>query len=444
MKKILCLLLAVLMLSGCKSENKYEDYVGGNNSGFYNPIMETESGYYGCVDSFGLSLCYYDKATKKTVFLCSKPECAHDGNEYCNATRKGLSYCGNICLTGEYIYFSGQRYDESDGMQKNSLYRAKTDGTELTEICNFYKLKCEEDSFLGRSQGNTYRSMLMHKKWAVIPFDDASAEGYILPYCFNTAIINIETGEYKTLPEVYFDLKKVEDGVGGFYAYGDWLYYTVTTDFMHENKQLYRYNFVTGQSEKIEAVGKITSYMVTDNKIYYTTPPTKNTVSKLWTYDLENGTINDLSAELKINGTDFTDAEIMCGGDYLILYDSHHTSMSTGFEAHSENLDRLLFMSKDGKALREIDMRGIVPTYTAGGIEGEEQEYFSYELKYCDGVLYAVTMVDLDDPRLSPDGRYNSLFLSCPVEDIVSGTGKWNEPFDFFALADKISFLWEW
>lgn len=444
MKKTLCLLLCLLLFSGCKSENKYEDYVGGNNSGFYNPIMETESGYYGCVDSFGLSLCYYDKATKKTVFLCSKPECAHDGNEYCNATRKGISYCGNICLNGEYIYFSGQRYDESDGMQKNSLYRAKTDGTELTEICNFYKLKCEEESFLSRNQGWRYRSMLMHKKWAVIPFDDASTEGYTLPYCCNTAIVNIETGEYKTLPEVGFKLNKVEDGVGGFYAYGDWLYYTVTTDFMHENKQLYRYNFVTGQSEKIDAVGKITSYIVTDNKIYYTTPPTKKTISKLWTYDTESGTINDLSAELKINGTDFTDAEIMYGGDYLILYDSHHTSMSTGFEAHSENLDRLLFMSKDGKALREIDMRGIVPTYTAGGIEGEEQEYFSYELKYCDGVLYAVTMVDLDDPRLSPDGRYNSLFLSCPTKDIVSGTGEWNEPFEFFALADKISFLWEW
>ncbi len=440
MKKTLCLLLCLLLFSGCKSEDKFEDYVGGNNSGFDNPIMETDSGYYGCVDPFGLSLCYYDKATKKTVFLCSKPECAHDGNEYCNATRKGISYCGNICLSGEYIYFSGQRYDESDGMQKNSLYRAKTDGTELTEICNFYKLKCEQDSFLGRNQGDTYRSMLMHKKWAVIPFEDSSVEGGTFS-CFNTAIINIETGEYKTLPEVHFDLKKVEDGVGGFYAYGDWLYYTVTTDFMYENKQLYRYNFVTGESEKIDAVGKITNYIITDDKIYYTTPPTKNTVSKLWTYDLKNGEIKDLSAELKINGTDFTDAEIMYGGDYLILYDSHYTSQSTGFYAHSENEHRVLLMTKDGKALREIDMRDIVPSYSA---EGLEQEYFSYELKYRDGVLYAVTMVDHDDPRLSPDGRYNNLFLSCPIEDIVSGNSKWNEPFDFFALADKISFLWEW
>lgn len=440
MKKILCLLLAALMLSGCKSENEYEDYVGGNNSGFDNPIMETESGYYGCVDSFSLTLCYYDKATEKTVFLCSKPECAHDGNEYCNATRKGLSYCGNICLSGDYIYFSGQYYDESDGMQKNSLYRAKTDGTELTEICNFYKLKCEQDGFLSRNQGWTYRTMLVHRKWAVIPFEDASVEGYTLPYCCNTAIVNIETGEYKILPEAGFELEKVEDGVGGFYAYGDWLYYTVTTDFMYENKQLYRYNFITGNSEKIDAVGKITSYIVTDNKIYYTTPPTKKAVSKLWTYSLENGEITDLSAELKINGTDFVDAEIMYGGDYLILYDDHHNSQSTGFSLHSENKDRLLFMTKDGEALREIDMRGIVPSYS---VEGPEQEYFSYELKYCNGVLYAVTMVDFDDPRLSEDGRYNNLILCCSVEDIVSGTGKWTEPYDFFALADKLSFIWE-
>ncbi len=441
MKKKLCLLLSILMLAGCKNESKYEDYVGGNNSGFDNPIMETESGYYGCVDSFSLTLCYYDKTTEKTVFLCSKPECAHDGNEYCNATRKGLSYCGNICLSGEYIYFSGQYYDESDGMQKNSLYRAKTDGTELTEICNFYKLKCEQDGFLSRYQGFAYRTMLIHRKWAVIPFDDASIEGYSYPYCCNTAIVNIETGEYKILPQVGFELEKVDDGVGGFYADGDWLYYTVTTDFMYENKQLYRYNFVTGESEKIDALGKITSYIITDGKIYYTTPPTKKAVSKLWTYSLESGEITDLSAELKINGTDFTDAEIMYGGDYLILRDSSYTSQSTAFYAYSENEHRILFMTKDGKALKEIDMHDIVPTYKAEGID---RETFSYELKYCNSVLYAVTMVDYDDPRLAPDGRYNNLILSCSVEDIVAGAGEWTEPYDFFALADKLSFIWEW
>ena len=131
--------LTAVLLSSCTAEKKqYPDYISGNPSDIYgNPIMETEDGFYTNLHSFNLSLCYYDKATGKAVFLCAKPECKHDGNKYCTATKKGVIYDGNICKSGEYVYYAASEYVPEDEKEYYKLIRAKADGTEFTELCTF-------------------------------------------------------------------------------------------------------------------------------------------------------------------------------------------------------------------------------------------------------------------------------------------------------------------
>lgn len=445
MKKILCLLLAGFLLSGCKNESKYEDYVGGNPSGSFNPIMETENGYYANFDVVRLCLSFFDKTTGKAVFLCSKPECTHDGNEYCNATKSGVIYSGNICLNGDYIYFSGQRYNETDNTDYYALYRTKTDGTELTEVCCYYKIKRENDDGAWRSSYNNGRCLLVHRGYAVIPYLDFEDKSkHTDEYGFKTAVINIEKGNVKILPETDYKLSDTENGQGYYYAYENYLYYTVSNDFMCENKELYRYDFITGETEKISGVGKITSYIISDGKIFYTTPPDRNTPSKLYTYNPENGEKKDISDELKINGDDFVNAELIYGGDYLILTDSHYSSHSTSYNPFTKNPDRVLIMTLDGKAVKEINLRDVIPTYKWIGLDNE---IFSCELKYHKGKLYAVTMLSADDPRfnipaLEYCGYYERVFC-CSLEDIISGTGEWSEPYDFYTLAENMEPIWE-
>ena len=118
MKKItlLLLLLASLCLTaGCsKEEVNYEDYISSNRPmNNWNSIMETENGYYTthALLSTSLTLRYYDKATQKCIYLCSKPECAHDGNEYCVATNSNLSILHSY-MRGEYIYMNTVQFSD--------------------------------------------------------------------------------------------------------------------------------------------------------------------------------------------------------------------------------------------------------------------------------------------------------------------------------------------
>lgn len=88
---------AVLSLSGCTGSDKAyggSDFVGGNPAYSMCQVMETENGYY----NTAMGLAYYDKATGKSLYLCSKPECVHDGSEYCTAT------FGDMYISSSYEY----------------------------------------------------------------------------------------------------------------------------------------------------------------------------------------------------------------------------------------------------------------------------------------------------------------------------------------------------
>lgn len=90
-------LLSSAFLSGCSQNQvtamtiKSEDCVLGNLSFVSSSLPDGSSilrlgnGIYYNAGS-NLNLHYYDLSTQKDVILCNKPECKHDGNEYCVAT----------------------------------------------------------------------------------------------------------------------------------------------------------------------------------------------------------------------------------------------------------------------------------------------------------------------------------------------------------------------
>ena len=417
-------LTAVLLSSCTKEKIDYPDYISGNSSDIYgNPIMETEEGFYTNLHSFNLSLCYYDKATGKAVFLCAKPECKHDGNKYCTATKKGVIYDGNICKSGEYVYYAASEYVMEDEKEYYKLIRAKADGTEFTELCTFQTTvnKGVMHSILGENHG---RVLAVHRGFAVVPFYDFDLPADSAECTPNTMIIDIDSGSYKRLPTPDIDLTKTLYGQCDYFLFEDCLYYTVTT----KEKLLYRFNLKSGITEKIDMPTVFSSYAVIDGCIYYSTPTQGETPSKLMKFDPESGAAADLSDGLMIESKPFANANFLWNGEQLIIWDEHY--WSGGSAVAKNHSDKLLIMDKDGNNLAVYDMWDApIPRRT-----NSRGEYLEYGLKSQNGKLYICTFLSPDDPRSDYDEDIRSLVLCCEISDIIEGKAKWYEPFDFYQL----------
>ena len=112
--------LLLSLIGGGKEKLVSEDLQRGNSRNIeVNSIMKTDKGFYysqGGMEK--LSLYYYDSANGKSMYLCNKPECRHEGDEFCAAT-------------------SDKYYAMETVMYSGSLYVA---AVEETETAYKYKL----------------------------------------------------------------------------------------------------------------------------------------------------------------------------------------------------------------------------------------------------------------------------------------------------------------
>ncbi len=424
-------IISAVLFSSCTSKKvHYPDYISGNPSDIYgNPIMETEDGFYTNLHSFNLSLCYYDKATGKAVFLCAKPECLHDGNKFCTATQKGVIYDGNICKSGEYVYYAASEYVENEEKEYYKLIRAKADGTEFTELCTFQTTINDGvmHSILGENYG---RVMVVHRGYAIVPFYDFDLPADTSECTPNTMIIDIDSRSYKRLPVPDIDLTETLYGHGDYFLYEDWLYYTVSMKQSKDSKSIYRYDLESGLTEKVEIPGKFTSYAVIDECVYYSSPTMGETPSKLWKYDPKSGTTADMSEQLTIEDKPFANAKFLWNGEHFIIWDEHY--WTGGIAIAKNHSDVIMIMDKDGNALAVYDMwNAPIPRRT-----NNQGEYLEYGLKSQNGKLYICTFLSSDDPRSGYNEDIRSLVLCCEISDIIEGRAQWYEPFDFYQLIE--------
>ena len=136
-------------------------------------------------DHFALK--YFDAESGETVFVCAKPNCLHDGNEFCTATTKNyLALCEPVWLDG-YVYMVAASYTELNKNPDNCtkyptvLLRYSPDGTEVTELTQIH---------FSENPYSAYADMIAHRGQLWINF--AYKEWFIARDA-NMQITSVET-----------------------------------------------------------------------------------------------------------------------------------------------------------------------------------------------------------------------------------------------------------
>lgn len=456
MKKLISILLTMALLfslsacGGNETEEYEETYTeNANRDVMFSQVMMTDKGgytnryvsgeiYNGRMVS-GLALCYYDKATGKTIYLCNKPECRHRGDGFCTATLRTFS-AEYYALSGDYIYISGVDYSEEDVM-KYKIYRAKTDGTELSEVCTFQTVKGDVDRMGMSSSWYTF-DLRIYGDYAIVPFVDYEKTTLLNDCSFNTMVVNLKTGEYNRVPDEVYDNTRyrtsgADFGQRGYYLYEGWLYYylqePLNDGLGNANHYLYRYNLKSGENEKIDISLKFTSFAVYEDKVYYLERIRAGKPLGFYSYDMKTGEVTDLGSAIASVSKEVAEGNVdMQIPDAEILFDGTYFYFVYWSNATFDNGHICLILSKDMEPLATFE----APAKMEGfedyniGIQGE--------IKISGGVAYIVTscMPKYEDCVKGEDG--NPIWVDvrraicCPVEDIIAGNVNWEIAYDFY------------
>lgn len=409
-KNVCWIAMALLLLcGGCKkAEIPMEDYVRSNPvTNTVNAIMKSDTGYYYCT-TYGrkMSLHYYDSNSGQNIFLCSKPECRHDGDAFCTATSEKYSVI-SACLYGGSLYLDVVECTDTEYLYK--LLRVSGDGTELTEVITYLNVNNTSSSAIFGEQ------MLMHRGTVVLPYLLLNKDNPEIGVS-GTFLYDLSTGELTQLPEFDFNLGE-GDGRSGFCGYGDYIYFNQHEE--HKNT-LSRYCLTDGSIEDLELLinyqGK---YVVWDeDTIYYTQAgnsifqysiSTKAStrhdgffVNKV-ILDFENG---DYETQYSYTCNDMiTDGTYLYVGEYLYF---HKMSLEPvmayqGPEGHLEKMKSCVHVYDEN--LTEI-----------AKVEIETEKYLGYtdyfSIAILDGMVYLQT----------PEKVFR-----CTLEDFLSGEPPFEE-----------------
>ncbi len=257
--KISIIVLALLfLLAGCgKEEIPIEDFVQTNPAtAAINNIMKSDTGYYYSA-AYGktLSLHYFDVESGQNIYLCSKPECRHDGDVFCTATSSKYE------INSTYFYGGSLYLDVVEATETEYLYkllRVSADGSELTELVTYMTLNNDSVVIAGQP-------MMIHRGVAVLPYRLGSI-GNADEGVTGTYFYNLVTGELTALPELEYGTKS--NGRERFIGYGDYIYFNTQ---MNRKNTLSRYCLTDGTVEELELLNTYVGiYEVMDeDTVYY-------------------------------------------------------------------------------------------------------------------------------------------------------------------------------
>jgi len=249
----------LFVLAGCgKDKIPIEDFVQTNPAtAAINNIMKSDTGYYYSA-SYGktLSLHYYDVESGQNIFLCSKPECRHDGDVFCTATSSKYE------INSTYFYGGSLYLDVTEKTDTEILYkllRVSADGAELTEVVTY--MTVNNTSMLTISG----QPMMIHRGVAVLPYRLGSI-GDAEVGVTGTYFYNLITEELTELPELEYG--KMSNGRERFIGHGDYIYFNTQ---MNRKNTLSRYCLTDGTVEELELLNTYVGvYEVMDeDTVYY-------------------------------------------------------------------------------------------------------------------------------------------------------------------------------
>ena len=387
MKRLLIPLIACLLLSSCGTQ--HTDYITSNTGegATLTPIIPSGSGYYYNDNSnCRLALKYYDIASDKSIYLCSRPECTHDGNEFCNATSRKYVFLGMAEYEGE-LYIEACEYRENESVYK--LLRAEKDGTGLSEISAFAKQQTDGDnSFISVV---SHCNPVIHRGKAYLTYRlerDNSVSTW------GIAEVDICTGVSKIILE-----EKSDGYMDHVSACGDDLFFMLFSrgDYNFDYI-LYHYDIKSGETKELVSPQNYPREGTAhDGRYIYTA--------------FENNKYGVYSYDPKTNSTELLDNPISAffsdsKGGLRLKYDGNYWYACKNIRQNVETY-RFAIFSDSFERLAEFDVPG-------------ENTDISPDI--LDGILYL---------------QYYSRVLKCPVDDILKENIHWDEAYRFDRKIDR-------
>jgi hypothetical protein len=379
---LLTSVIAIAMLCGCSNSKQQTELSEDTpyNHG-ENVIMETDKGYY--TNSIGGTMClrYYEKDTENQIFVCARPECLHNGSETCTATYKNL-YCVNSVLYNDAIYILTIEGGDTVSV---SLYKAALDGTSITKVGTAFSVNnsAGEDYKLNNDNDDYF---MIHKGYAYIPYHISLGDG---TYGFaGSGLVKMDISSGKT-EQLYSGDDYFSPYPAELAGSGDHVYYNCRGYKITDATGTYRYNIVTGESEKLS-----------DNVLNLTYGE-----RKLFSYGLNDDGTYCVSAH-DISDMDFTDGW--------------------------ENISDYVFRSEpeiipyEDKVITVDKSQSIIYMYSEnGGILGQieypdENDQVPCYFSVSDDKLYMRV-----HPVLVVTNEYDEWVYSVSLEDIEKGKAEW-------------------
>lgn len=261
-KRVGMVLLALfLILPGCgkKQQVPIEDYIQSNPTTLrYGNIMKSDTGYYySGGHAKELSLHYYDEASGQNIFLCSKPECRHNGDAFCTATSSKYKV-DSIYFYGGSLYLNVVENTDTEYLYK--LLRVSADGTELTEVVTYMTVNNTSMSTVFGGE-----PMMIHRGVVVLPYRLGNIDDAMVGVT-GTYLYNLTSGELTELPQLEYG--RFSRGRERFTGYGDYLYYNT---YQERKNTLSRYCITDGGMEEMELLRTYTGMfeVMDEDTIYY-------------------------------------------------------------------------------------------------------------------------------------------------------------------------------
>ena len=398
----------------------YENVKKGKEGYYYKARIKSDGGR----DFEGLS--YYDNATGKTIPLCSKPQCMHDGNDFCTAT--GLQGDNRSVLYNGYIYRLGIR--RTDTEFTIGLLRTDLQGNELSRISDIHTGLCGEI----RNTSTIGDSVVFHYGKMFISFNPiADKEEERILY-----MVDLETGAGKEIhvpPPENNATRLLHYSFRSLMADGDFLYYTTKearwnhpqvhddAHLTYDRTTMYRFNIRTGETEMISAMPDVySSFTVNNGIIYYTVADRSDNTFSLYSYDIEKDetkTIIDKHQQNYVNGkyvSDRSKVTVLTDRKYLYVCTSGIDSGTT-ITDRVDDVDFYIY-SLDGKEL----VHGLPGMEEL--IDMEKDWYASFSA--LDGEVY-FNYQDRNYERKNTDEDKNSGMYVINTEDLINGNSSWKK-----------------
>ena len=209
------------------------------------------------------------------MYLCNKPECRHDGNEFCVATNKRYTI-ERFCLYNGKIIAAA--VEETDTEYLYKVLSIALDGSEMSEIATYHTMVKNGQSLEIR---NRNEGLYIHRNKVLLPLCVMGQEELDDTTYYGTAIMDLDTKEIAYLNEE--PISKENSEVTEVFPTGDYFYYCKTES---RRRVLYRYNIMNGEEEAFKSIVRFKGiYTVIGSKIFYA----QGEGDKLCIYDIETG-----------------------------------------------------------------------------------------------------------------------------------------------------------